>query len=67
MPRDTADSLIEGLKGAMDALILGDPGDPNVKFLRAGMEEVIGADVAAGKVISVDDVVARLRAKRTSS
>ncbi|HEX5378258.1 MAG TPA: bifunctional proline dehydrogenase/L-glutamate gamma-semialdehyde dehydrogenase PutA [Phenylobacterium sp.] len=27
-PRDTADSLIEGLKGAMDALVLGDPADP---------------------------------------
>lgn len=32
------------------AIILGDPGDPNVKFLRQGMEEVIGADVAAGKI-----------------
>ena len=32
------------------AIILGDPGDPNVKFLRQGMEEVIGDDVAAGKI-----------------
>ena len=27
-PKDTADSLIEGLKGAMDALVLGEPADP---------------------------------------
>ena len=32
------------------AIILGDPGDPNVKFLRQGMEEVIGAAVAAGTI-----------------
>jgi len=28
VPRDTADGLIEGLKGAMDALSVGDPADP---------------------------------------
>jgi RHH-type proline utilization regulon transcriptional repressor/proline dehydrogenase/delta 1-pyrroline-5-carboxylate dehydrogenase len=27
-PHDTADALIEGLAGAMDALVLGDPADP---------------------------------------
>ncbi|WP_304164341.1 bifunctional proline dehydrogenase/L-glutamate gamma-semialdehyde dehydrogenase PutA [Phenylobacterium aquaticum] len=27
-PRDTADSLVEGIKGAMDALVLGEPADP---------------------------------------
>ena len=27
-PRETADQLIEGLIGAMDALVIGDPGDP---------------------------------------
>jgi RHH-type proline utilization regulon transcriptional repressor/proline dehydrogenase/delta 1-pyrroline-5-carboxylate dehydrogenase len=27
-PKDTADSLVEGLKGAMDALVLGEPADP---------------------------------------
>ena len=32
------------------AIIKGDPGDPNADFLREGMEEVIGADVAAGKI-----------------
>jgi RHH-type proline utilization regulon transcriptional repressor/proline dehydrogenase/delta 1-pyrroline-5-carboxylate dehydrogenase len=28
VPKPTADSLIEGLKGAMDTLVLGDPADP---------------------------------------
>jgi RHH-type proline utilization regulon transcriptional repressor/proline dehydrogenase/delta 1-pyrroline-5-carboxylate dehydrogenase len=28
-PHDTADALIEGLAGAMDALVLGDPADPS--------------------------------------
>ncbi len=28
LPNDTADGLIEGLAGAMDALVLGDPADP---------------------------------------
>ena len=28
LPHDTADSLIEGISGAMDALVLGDPADP---------------------------------------
>ena len=28
VPHDTADALIEGLAGAMDALVLGDPADP---------------------------------------
>jgi RHH-type proline utilization regulon transcriptional repressor/proline dehydrogenase/delta 1-pyrroline-5-carboxylate dehydrogenase len=27
-PNDTADALIEGLAGAMDALVIGEPGDP---------------------------------------
>jgi D-xylose transport system substrate-binding protein len=32
------------------AIIKGDPGDPNAGFLREGMEEVIGASVASGKI-----------------
>ena len=28
LPHETADGLIEGLKGAMDALVVGDPADP---------------------------------------
>ena len=30
LPEDTADQIIEGLKGAMDTLTLGDPADPSV-------------------------------------
>jgi len=30
LPRETADETITGLKGAMDALVLGDPADPAV-------------------------------------
>ncbi|MCX8509534.1 MAG: substrate-binding domain-containing protein [Rhodobacteraceae bacterium] len=32
------------------AIILGDPGAPNIKFLRAGMEQVIGDAVKAGTI-----------------
>jgi D-xylose transport system substrate-binding protein len=32
------------------AIILGDPGDANVRFLRQGMEEVLGAAVAGGQI-----------------
>ncbi len=28
LPHETADSLIEGIRGAMDALVVGDPADP---------------------------------------
>ena len=28
LPRDTADGLIEGISGAMDTLVIGDPSDP---------------------------------------
>jgi len=38
-PHDTADLLIEGLAGAMDALVLGDPADP-----RTDIGPVIDAD-----------------------
>jgi D-xylose transport system substrate-binding protein len=46
--------IAETIKAAVPegnyAIIKGDPGDPNAGFLREGMEEVIGADVAAGKI-----------------
>lgn len=32
------------------AIIMGDPSDPNVAFLRRGMEEVIGAAVSGGAI-----------------
>jgi RHH-type proline utilization regulon transcriptional repressor/proline dehydrogenase/delta 1-pyrroline-5-carboxylate dehydrogenase len=28
LPRDTADAIVEGLRGAMDALVMGDPAEP---------------------------------------
>ncbi len=37
------------------AIIKGDPGDPNTGFLRQGMEEVIGAAVAAGDIVIVGE------------
>ena len=36
--------------GGNYAIIKGDPGDPNAAFLLEGMMEVIGADVASGKI-----------------
>jgi D-xylose transport system substrate-binding protein len=37
------------------AIIKGDPGDPNATFLLEGMMEVIGDDVAAGKITIVGE------------
>ncbi|OSP56618.1 substrate-binding domain-containing protein [Pseudoruegeria sp. SK021] len=37
------------------AIIKGDPGDPNAAFLLAGMMEVLGADVDAGKITIVGE------------
>ncbi len=34
LPHDTADALIEGLAGAMDALVVGDPADPRTDIGR---------------------------------
>ncbi|HZZ31050.1 MAG TPA: bifunctional proline dehydrogenase/L-glutamate gamma-semialdehyde dehydrogenase PutA [Phenylobacterium sp.] len=42
IPHDTADALIEGLAGAMDALVLGDPADP-----RTDIGPVIDEDARA--------------------
>src|SRR5262249_844775 len=42
VPHETADSLIEGLEGAMDALVIGDPADP-----RADLGPVIDAEAKA--------------------
>jgi RHH-type proline utilization regulon transcriptional repressor/proline dehydrogenase/delta 1-pyrroline-5-carboxylate dehydrogenase len=41
-PHDTADALIEGLAGAMDALVIGDPADP-----RTDIGPVIDEDARA--------------------
>jgi RHH-type proline utilization regulon transcriptional repressor/proline dehydrogenase/delta 1-pyrroline-5-carboxylate dehydrogenase len=42
VPNDTADALIEGLAGAMDALVIGDPADP-----RTDIGPVIDEDARA--------------------
>ena len=42
VPRDTAEALIEGLAGAMDALVIGDPADP-----RTDIGPVIDEDARA--------------------
>jgi RHH-type proline utilization regulon transcriptional repressor/proline dehydrogenase/delta 1-pyrroline-5-carboxylate dehydrogenase len=42
VPHETADALIEGIAGAMDALVLGDPADP-----KTDIGPVIDADAQA--------------------
>ena len=42
LPRDTADEIVEGLRGAMDALVIGDPADP-----ATDLGPVIDADALA--------------------
>ena len=42
--------------GGIYAIIKGYPGDPNAAFLLEGMMEVIGADVASGKIKIVGEV-----------
>ena len=53
-PRETADALIDGLKGAMDALVLGDPADP-----RTDIGPVIDAEARA----ALDSHLVRLEAE----
>jgi RHH-type transcriptional regulator, proline utilization regulon repressor / proline dehydrogenase / delta 1-pyrroline-5-carboxylate dehydrogenase len=43
LPKDTADQIIEGLKGAMDALVVGDPADA-----RTDIGPVIDEEARAG-------------------
>ena len=56
VPRDTADQLIEGLRGAMLTLAVGDPADP-----RTDIGPVIDADACA----ALEAHVAKLRAEST--
>jgi RHH-type proline utilization regulon transcriptional repressor/proline dehydrogenase/delta 1-pyrroline-5-carboxylate dehydrogenase len=49
LPRDTADHLIEGLMGAMDALVVGDPSDPRTDIgpvIDAEAKDVLTAHLA---------------------
>ena len=48
--RIIAETVMAAVPEGNYAIIKGDPGDPNAGFLREGMEEVIGASVAAGKI-----------------
>jgi D-xylose transport system substrate-binding protein len=48
--RIIAQEVIKAAPEGNYAVIKGDPGDPNSNFLRQGMEEVIGAAVAAGTI-----------------
>jgi D-xylose transport system substrate-binding protein len=54
--RIIAESVFAAQPTGNYAIIKGDPGDPNVGFLRQGMEEVIGAAVAAGDITIVGEV-----------
>ncbi|MFD1190855.1 bifunctional proline dehydrogenase/L-glutamate gamma-semialdehyde dehydrogenase PutA [Phenylobacterium conjunctum] len=53
-PKDTADALIDGIKGAMDELVLGDPADP-----RTDIGPVIDEEARAGLAAHLE----RLRAE----
>ena len=53
-PKDTADALIDGIKGAMDDLVLGDPADP-----RTDIGPVIDEEARAGLAAHLE----RLRAE----
>ncbi|MGL4279182.1 MAG: substrate-binding domain-containing protein [Albidovulum sp.] len=48
--RIIAEEVMKAKPDGNYAIILGDPGDPNVGFLRQGMEEVIGEAVKAGTI-----------------
>jgi D-xylose transport system substrate-binding protein len=53
--RIIAESVFAVVPKGNYAIIKGDPGDPNTGFLRQGMEEVIGAAVAAGDIVIVGE------------
>jgi len=52
VPKESADSLIEGLKGAMDALVLGDPSEASTD---------VGPVIDVGSRKELEEHVARLR------
>ena len=58
VPTDTADLIIDGVKGAMDALVVGDParfstdvGPVIDEEARAGLEAYVATLVAAGRIL----------------
>ncbi len=58
-PHETADALIDGLKGAMDTLVVGDPADP-----RTDIGPVIDADAKAVLDAHVERLAAEGRVLR---
>jgi len=50
-----AETVVGVQGGGNYAIIKGDPGDPNAAFLLEGMMEVIGDDVASGKIVIVGE------------
>ncbi len=53
--RIIAESVVAAQPGGNFAIIKGDKGDPNALFLLEGMMEVIGDDVASGKITIVGE------------
>ncbi|HEV2530732.1 bifunctional proline dehydrogenase/L-glutamate gamma-semialdehyde dehydrogenase PutA [Phenylobacterium sp.] len=64
-PNDTADLLIEGLSGAMDALVLGDPADPRTDIGPVIDDEALAAlEVHAERLAAEGRVLHRLPAPK---
>ena len=53
--RIIAETVVAAAPEGNYAIIKGDPGDPNAGFLREGMEEVLGPQIAAGKITIVGE------------
>ncbi|MES2723961.1 MAG: aldehyde dehydrogenase family protein, partial [Pseudomonadota bacterium] len=63
VPRETADQLIEGLAGAMDALVLGDPADPRTDIGPVIDEEARGVlEAHLGRLTQEAKVLRRMKA-----
>jgi RHH-type proline utilization regulon transcriptional repressor/proline dehydrogenase/delta 1-pyrroline-5-carboxylate dehydrogenase len=65
VPHDTADALIEGLAGAMDALVIGDPADPRTDIGPVIDEDARGALAAHRKRLGKEAKVVHELAART--
>ena len=59
VPHETAESLIEGLAGAMDTLVLGDPGDPSTDIGPVIEEEARAALAAHCERLAKDARIVR--------
>jgi RHH-type proline utilization regulon transcriptional repressor/proline dehydrogenase/delta 1-pyrroline-5-carboxylate dehydrogenase len=64
-PNDTADALIEGISGAMDALVLGDPADPRSDIGPVIDDEALAAlEVHAERLAAEGQLLHRLAAPK---